>query len=152
MSEGEPHYLETLYQELSLALGDAVWAFARIEWLTYEYVGALSTDRLDELVGDISFRSRTSILRRLVERRDSPEPHKKRALGLIDDAEKLSEKRNIIVHNPWRIWVDLDAREFMTEIQRYSKRDKKLNLKELREFVERATSLEARLKEALSAL
>ena len=53
---GEGHYLETLYKELALALGDAVWAFAGIEWLTYECLRRLSKDRLDELVGDLTFR------------------------------------------------------------------------------------------------
>jgi len=148
----ETHYLETLYQELALALGDAVWAFARIEWLTFESIGKLTTDRLDEIVGNINFRSRTSILKKLVERKDSIDSVKKKALKLITEAEKLSEKRNIIVHNPWRIWVDLDARDFMTEIQKYSNKDKKVNLKELRDFIESASKLENQLKEALNAL
>lgn len=151
-TDAEPHYLEVLYKELALALGDAVWAFARIEWLIYEYIGLLSTDRVDELVGDLNFRPRTSILKRIVERLDTIPEKKERTLTAIKEAEKLADKRNIIVHNPWRIWIDLDAKKFMTEIQKYSNQDKKLDLNELRQFVESAVKIETELKESLNAL
>ena len=151
-AKSEPHYLEELYKELALALGDAVWAFARIEWLTYEYIGRLSADRVDELVGDLNFRPRTSILKKIVDRSDTSIDKKERALAAINEAEKLADKRNIIVHNPWRIWIDIDAKEFMTEIQKYSNRNKKIDLKELQQFVASAGSIETELKESLNAL
>lgn len=148
----EPHYLETLYKDLALALGDAVWAFARIEWLVYEYLGRLSTDRVDELVGDMNFRPRANILKRLIERRGPAKAQLDRALTALAAAEALADRRNIIVHNPWRIWVDLDAKEFMTEIQKYSNRSRKVNLDDLRRFAADAAAAERELKEALSAL
>lgn len=151
-TEAKPHYLEMLHRDLALALGDAVWAFAQIEWVTYEYIGKLATDELDQLIGDIQFRGRTSILRRLVERNDASEPLKQRARRAIGDAEALAGERNIIVHNPWLIWVDLDAQDFMTEIQKYSDRGKKVDLGEIHKFVESANRVERELKEALDAL
>lgn len=149
---GECHYLETLYKELALALGDAVWAFARIEWLTYEYLRRLSKDRLDELVGDLTFSNRTAILCRIVDARNSSPENKERALKAIKAAKDLSEKRNIIVHNPWRIWVDLDSEEFMMQIEKYSKRDKAVDLDELRRFTKLAGEVETELKESLNAI
>lgn len=151
-SDTEPHCLEVLYKDLALALGDAVWAFARIEWLIYEYLGQLSVDRLDQLVGDLAFRSRTSILTRIIERRDTSAEARNRALTAIKEAEKQAVKRNIIVHNPWRIWIDLDAKKFMTEIQNYSKPEKKVDLNELRQFVKATEKIEIELKESLGAL
>ena len=148
----EPHYLETLYKDLALALGDAVWAFARIEWLVSEQLGRLSTDRIDELVGDMNFRPRANVLRRLVERRVTDAGKLERARLAIQAVEALSDRRNIIVHNPWRIWVDLDAKEFMTEIQKYSNRERKVNLDDLRKFAAEAERAEAALREALGAL
>jgi len=148
----EPHYLETLYKDLALTLGDAVWAFARIEWLVSEHLGRLSADHVDELVGDMNFKPRAKVLRRLVERRETDAGRRDRALSAIQAADALSDRRNIIVHNPWRIWVDLDAKEFMTEIQRYSNREKKVNLDDLRNFAADAGIVEAELREALSAL
>jgi hypothetical protein len=145
-------YLESLNRDLASALGDAVWAFARIEWLTYECLGWLSVDQIDELVGDLSFRSRTAILARIVDRRDVDDQTKKRARTAIERAEKLSDKRNIIVHNPWRIWIDLDAKEFMTEIQKYSNKSKRIDLTELRQFTETAGKVELELRESLRAL
>jgi hypothetical protein len=151
-SETEPNYLETLNKDLALALGDAVWAFARIEWLTYECLGWLSADHSDQLVGDLSFRSRTAILTRLVDRHDADTQTKQRARTAIKKADELCDKRNIIVHNPWRIWVDFNAREFMTEIQKYSNKGKTIDLTELRQFTETAGKVEADLREALRAL
>jgi Arc/MetJ-type ribon-helix-helix transcriptional regulator len=119
MSE-QPHHLETLYKELALTLGDAVWAFARIEWLTYSCLRSLLRDRLDELVGDLNFRNRSAILRRLVDGKNSSQDKKERANKAIKAAEELSDRRNIIVHNPWQIWVDLDTEQFMTQIEKYS--------------------------------
>ena len=148
----EPHFLETLYKDLALALGDAVWAFARIEWLVSEYLAHLSSDRIDELVGDMNFRPRANVLRRLIERRGSATAKLERALLALQAAGNLADRRNNIVHNPWRIWVDLDAKEFMTEIHKYSDRSKRIDLKALRQFVADADAIEKELREALSAL
>lgn len=129
--DSEPHYLDTLHKELALALGDAVWAFARIEWLTYKYIRRLSPGRVDELVGDLNFRPRISILRRIVKRRDTSNGKKERALSAIKEAEGLSEKRNIIVHNPWQIWINIDTEKFMTQIEKYSNSENNVDLSEL---------------------
>jgi Arc/MetJ-type ribon-helix-helix transcriptional regulator len=150
--DSEPHYLEVLYRDLALALGDAVWAFARIEWLVYEYLGRLSKDHIDELVGEVAFRSRCSILRRLVDRRATTPESKERALRAVQKAEGLAERRNIIVHNPWSVWIDLNAKEFMTEIQKYSNRSSKVDLNELRRFTDSAADVEQELRESLRAL
>lgn len=151
-TDDQPHFLETLYKDLALALGDAVWAFARIEWLTYESLGRLSRDRVDELVGDVNFRPRVAILRRIVQRSKSALEKKDRALAAIKTIEGLAERRNIIVHNPWRIWIDLDAEKFMTEIQKYTNPDKTVDLDQLKVFVEDCAKAEVDLREALSAL
>ena len=148
----QPHFLDTLYKDLALALGDAVWAFARIEWLTYESLGRLSRDRVDELVGDVNFRPRVTILRRIVQRKKIVYEKKERALAAIKTVEDLAEKRNIIVHNPWRIWIDLDAKKFMTEIQKYTNPDKAVDLTQLKVFVEDCSNAEVELREALNAL
>ncbi len=148
----EPHFLETLHRDLALALGNPVWAFARIEWFTYESLGRRSPGRMDELVGDVNFRPRVAILRRMIERRSSAPDKKARALAAIKIAEALSEERNIIVHNPWQIWIALDAEEFMTEIQKYSKPEKSVDLSKLKAFTEKCREAEVELKGALNAL
>lgn len=148
----EPHFLETLYRDLALALGNAVWAFARIEWLTYESLRRLSPGRVDELVGDVNFVPRVAILRRMVERKEASPGKKARAIAAINAAAQLSEQRNIIVHNPWQIWIDLDAEKFMTEIQKYTKPEKTVDLLKLKAFIESCGRAEVELKAALNAL
>jgi hypothetical protein len=144
--------LDALYRDLALALGDAVWAFARIEWLTYECLERLSHEHLEELVSDLNFRPRTSIVRRIIERREIPAAKKDRVFAAIKAVDDLSVRRNLIVHNPWRIWIDFEAREFMSEIQRYSQPNKKLNLGELKSFAEDCGRAEVELRESLNAL
>jgi len=145
-------FLETLNKELALALGNAVWAFARIEWVVHESLHRLSRDALDELLGDLTFRPRTTILRRLVDRSAAPQRKKGHALRAIGMAEGLAEKRNIIVHNPWRIWIDLDSETFMHEIQKYSNPSKKIDLKELNAFAKECSRVEQVLYDTLRAL
>jgi hypothetical protein len=60
--------LEALRDALALKLGNAIWSFSRIEWMTYEYIKLMADDRLLELVGDQSFASRIGILKKLVAR------------------------------------------------------------------------------------
>ena len=151
-SAEQPHFLETLYEDLALALGHAVGAFARIEWLTYESLRRLSRDHVDELVGDVNFRPRVAILRRMVERKKSSPEKTLRAQAAIKTTEVLAERRNVIVHNPWRIWIDLDAEKFMTEIQKYTNRGKTVDLSQLREFANECGKAESELREALNAL
>ena len=92
------------------------------------------------------------MLRRLVDRRDASDELKRHAIDAIAVVERLANDRNIIVHNPWRIWVDLDNREFMTEIQKYSNPSRKLDLSLLRRFVDEATIAEINLRETLRKL
>jgi len=145
-------FLETLHKELALALGDAVWAFARIEWVVHDYLQRLSKDRLNELLGDLTFRPRANVLRRLVEHSKAPHATKERALSAISQAEGLADRRNVIVHNPWSIWIDLDAKEFMHQIQKYSNPNKKIDLKQLKEFASECERVEQTLNESLSVL
>jgi N-acetylglutamate synthase-like GNAT family acetyltransferase len=147
-----PHFLETLHKDLALALGDAIWAFARIEWQTYERLRMHSRDGLDDLLGDIGFRQRMAILRRLIERNKPDAGKLKRVADAIAAVEKLAERRNIIVHNPWRIWIDLDAERFMMHIQKYTQPGKTIDLAALKKFTEECGAAETELRDSLNAL
>jgi len=50
------------------------------------------------------------------------------------------------------MWVDLDAKDFMTEIHKYSNRERRIDLTELREFATSAESIETELRDSLSAM
>ena len=148
----ERHYLEVLGDELALALGQAIWAFARIEWLTYECLRRLSRDELDILVGDLGFSAKIKLVKGLVEKTKASRILKDGIIACLGSADALAKERNIIVHNPWSIWIDLDREEFMTEIQKYSNRDKKINLESVVGFTAKAQEVAASLDAALNAL
>jgi len=54
--EQNENYLETLSDELSLALRRAIWTFSKIEALTYEFIKVLSKDNLNDLLGRQTFK------------------------------------------------------------------------------------------------
>jgi hypothetical protein len=141
-----------LGDELSLALGRAIWAFSMIERLTYEYLSALSSEPLDVLMGDQMFKSRIRLMRHLVERLAGQQEEKEFALRQIDKAEKLAETRNVIAHNPWRIWIDFESKSFKSEIQKYTRKEKTFDLGRVREFTEDAQECASSLEYALSQL
>jgi hypothetical protein len=131
--QSDPAYLESLHRELALAIGNAVWAFARIEWAITIALGRAGGS-LDHLLAEFSFRQRTTILRKLLPDLGIYPETQAELAGCITQFERLSEKRNLIAHNPWMIWLDQDAKEIMTEIQHYSRQEKRLDLSALQEF------------------
>lgn len=144
------HFLELLNDDLALNLGRAVWTFAQIEWLTYEYMRELSGDTLDVLMGNQLFKARTTLIINLLERLDVRE--KERALDYIKRADKLADVRNTIVQNPWKIWIDLKQKDFRTEIQTYNNHQKKFDLSALQKFIKDAQEIASGLEQALGAI
>ena len=144
--------VEALADELSLALGRAVWAFSMIERLTYEYMSALSSEPLDVLMGDQPFKSRIKLVTHLIERIEGLAEEKKRALRYVQKAESLAHIRNTIAHNPWRIWIDFERKDFRTEIQKYTRHEKKFDLTAVQQFTEDAQEVAAGLEYVLRTL
>ena len=145
---------------MALKLGHAIWGFARIEWLSYRYVKSLSESDLNSLVDDFlslteaqGFSSRTKILKKLVKRSGADSALVENAIQLLNKAMKLAEKRNIIVHNPWQIWIDLNKEEFVSEISHpLDSTAERLSEADIDQFAKDAEELERQLETALSAL
>lgn len=156
----ENGFLKSLGDKLALKLGHAIWAFARIEWLTYRYVKSLSKGSLSALVDDFltlnegqGFSARTKILKKLVRRSDADSVLIDTAIQLLNRAMKLAEKRNIIVHNPWQIWIDLNKEQFVSEISHpIDETVKGLSESDIEQFAKDAEAMERQLEAALSAL
>lgn len=156
--EQSENYLETLGDELSLALGRAIWTFAKIEALTYEYIKALSKDNLNDLLGRQTFKARMDLIKKLIVRIKNLDTEKTQALSVINKLDSLLKRRNMIAHNPWLIWIDLEQEVFMTEIHDASKpMDKQdvketLNLEKIKQFTEETQEIVLELKRALAPL
>lgn len=145
-------YLEELYKELAAMLGEAVWAFSRIEWRSYEFIGQLSNERLDQLMGRIGFSARISILEQLLDRSEADTELKEEATSALQEALKLAGRRNLLIHNPWRVYVDFDSHEFQGEFQKYTDDQKNLSREELGKFIKDCRASQARLEAAFGAL
>ena len=147
------HHLEELNNELSLALGKAVWAFAMIEKLMFEYMKQLSRDDLPDLIGYQSISKRIEIIKKLINRIEGLDSEKQQALNRIAQIQELSNSRNQIAHWPWLIWIDLEERVFKTEIQDLQNKNKApIDKKKIKEFTEKAGELASDLEIALIPL
>ncbi|MES2499761.1 MAG: hypothetical protein V4570_04440 [Pseudomonadota bacterium] len=158
VDESNENYLETLNDELSLALGQAIWTFAKAEAITYEYINALSKDNLNELLGRQTFNARVDLVLKLILRIENLDNEKTKAQAAINKLKSLINRRNMIAHNPWLIWVDLEQEVFMTEIHDASKpmdkqnTDKTLNLEKIKQFTQETQEIVLELKQALTPL
>ncbi|HDR9164788.1 TPA: hypothetical protein QDB28_005223 [Burkholderia vietnamiensis] len=138
--------------ELSMTLGQAIWAFARVERVTYLYMKQLSTDTLDVLMADQSIPTRIRVIKHLINRATGPESIKQQALTCLKRIHALAEKRNLIAHNPWSTYLDLDAGEFVGEIEKVTDASEVISKAELEKFSRDALDLAANFESALSEL
>ena len=153
MKKTNQHHLEELSDELSLALGEAVWAFARIEKLIFEYIEKLARDDLNDLIGYQPITKRIEIIKKLIIRIEGLGNEKKHALSNLEKALKLSKSRNKIAHNPWLIWVDLDKKIIKTEIHEIHNKDSvPIDLIKMRKFTADAERVASDLKDSLIPL
>jgi|GEM_PF-3824305 len=146
------HYLEELSDELSIALGKAIWTFAKIEALTFDYINKLSREDLNTLIGYQNISGRIKLIKKLIERIKGMEAEKAKALSVINCVESLINDRNTIAHNPWLIWIDFEQNDFVTEIHNASKSMQKLNLNDVNAFTAKAEGLILNLRSALPPL
>jgi hypothetical protein len=146
----ENNFLEKIGDELALATGYAVWAFARLESLTRKYMKMLSKEDLDALVSELSFMERIKVIRKLVERFDGLEDEKEKAKKCLNRASEFAGKRNLIAHNEWQISIVRKTRVLNKEIWKHSKPSGiKIGLDEVRLFTENTEKFSAELEDAM---
>jgi len=153
MDQPEPRgHLESLSDDLSLALGRAVWAFSVIESATFDYLKQLSTEPLHELMIEQLFKASLSLVLKLVERIEGFPDEKANAQRFLKRAEELAKTRNAIAHSPWRIWADFELRELRAHIQPPKANAKAHTLETVRQFTADAEEVSVGLFEALGSL
>ena len=145
-------YIDSFSDELSLALGRAVWAFSAIELITHDYLRQLSTEPLHELMAGQSFRVRTRLVAQLLARIDSFPREKADATRYLKRAEGLAEIRNAIAHNPWQVWADFDLRELRAQIKPVRANSEGQTLESVRKFTAEAQEVATGLSQALRML
>jgi hypothetical protein len=144
--------INELEEKLSLALGRAVWAFARVELESYNYLRLLARDSIDRFMANHSLSARLKVVRELIKRLPGNESEKAKALECWSRAERLSRTRNIIAHNPWRISLDFEAKGFRSEIWTSWAEKGNLDLPRLEAFAEETAGLAAELQQLLGKL
>ena len=152
MARPKKHYLEKLSEELSLALGEAVWAFGKIETLTYKYIKKLSKDDLIDLFGHQSIGKRIDLIKKLINRINGLDKEKAEAISSLNKVTQFISDRNTLAHNPWLIWIDFELNDFVTEIQNVSNPSQKLNLEGVKKFTVDVQELTQELRANLNTI
>jgi hypothetical protein len=138
-------------QELAFDLGEAVWMFAKLESVTFEYLRVLSEDRLDLAMKNVMLDGRLLMVTELVKRSSfNAAPMKDIALAALSDLRALIPQRNMIVHNPWDVWFDAEEVGFRADIDRLPERKKTIARDEIQRFSARCIELHGTLLNALS--
>ena len=145
----EKHYLEQLNQELTENLGEAIWSFAKIERLTYEYLRVLGGQEALVLAGHQNFGPRLNALKRLIEVKELKADTSAKILELLTKAETLAKKRNAIAHNPWQIYIDFEKRDFVAEIIKYMNQEERIDRAGLEAFIKDAGEVGKNLESLL---
>ena len=148
----DDNYLDRTNKELAQTLGEAIWAFSKVERATYRFMKKLSTDTLDVLMADQSIPVRIRVMKLLIARANGPEEIKELARQCVKRIDALAEVRNHIAHNPFQTWIDLDTREFIHEIEKVTDESKVISLSQLKQFSTDAEALAEALNNALSQL
>lgn len=148
----EKHFLEQLGQELTEKLGDAIWSFAKIERLTYEYLRVLGGQEALVLAGHQNFVPRLNALKRLIEVKELKADASARVLELLAQAETLAKKRNAIAHNPWQIYIDLERMDFVSEIIKYMNQEERIDRAGLEAFTKESDKVGKDLESLLNEI
>ena len=148
----EKHYLEQLNEDLSQKLGNAIWAFAKIEWLTYEYIKRLAGSNILELVVNQNFKLRLGVLEKIIKQKKYGAKLSDDVIAVFTEAKLLSDKRNTIVHNPWQVYIDLEEMEFVSEISKYTNPNHIFNVEDIESFTLEAQNVAKRMQRAIAAL
>lgn len=118
-------------------IGRAIVACCEIELITYKYLTYLPSENIFEVVADLSFTKRVNLICKLVEDKPLSEELRNNFLHLLNKSKKMSEIRNIIVHNPLQVsfYENENGGIFVRpEIQTIRKKQKILDLNDIRIF------------------
>jgi hypothetical protein len=136
---------------LAFELGEAVWMFAKLESITFEYLRVLSDDGLDLKMSNVPTDSRLLMIAELAKRSDfGNDAMKQLSLSALSRMKALAPQRNTIVHNPWDVWFDAEAMGFEADIDRLPERKKTIAREELQRFTKQCVDVYEELANALS--
>jgi hypothetical protein len=140
-----------ILEEWATLIGQFFVSFAKIEHTTCISIQYFSEDNISNTANRLAFKTRVELLIELItDKKYIDDDKTKKYTDLLEKALKLSEKRNIIAHNP--ILLDLYTHEETEQlIQReviISKRNKRIFLDNLKEMVDEAEKLSKELSDA----
>lgn len=127
-------------------------SFAKIEHTTCISIKAFSEENISNTANSLPFTLRVELLMEIIVKKKYIESEKlNKLLNLLKQSLKLSEKRNIIAHNPILLDIYTDESEQLKEREVIvSKRNckKRIHLEDLKKMVDEANKLSEELHDS----
>jgi hypothetical protein len=139
-------------EKLAAILGEAIWAFSKIERMTYEYLKALSVEPLHHFMQGVSFSGRLAVIKQLILRIENYDAPKTSALGALKEADALAKTRNLIAHNPWSISINFTTKDLDFHIEKVTDQTVQITYNELEKFIADCNTLHDKFEHALAQL
>ena len=130
-------------------IGRFLLAFGEVEWITYNLIVELPTERIFESVSRLRFTSRVDLILQLADQRKMPDETRSELRGLLTQAKGLSQNRNTIAHNPlfWSFFNGEGGIEMRSTILPFDKPERQVTLERLAQLADQAQALSEELHE-----
>lgn len=141
-------------EEWSLLVGKVMLSFSDIEYVTYNCLAVLPSEKIAESLAHLRLGQRIDLLNAVIDSRNLGEEGD-RFKRLLLSAKDAAQSRNLIAHNPLALKVYADdegAIEYRHVIASLKNENKLFDKKQLTEFAESTEMLATELMEAWATL
>ena len=135
-------------------IGRKFVSFGHIESCTYKCIEAFTDPLVSKHLNNQSLSKRIELLKDLA-RKISSKVSRECFLKVLNDIKVLSEKRNLIAHNPLVLHVfdlDVNGKPFREKIISSKKSDKQIEFEELTQITNKAEKLSEELHKVMTIL
>jgi len=135
VNDTETDNFEQVLNEWSHLVGYSILHFCDIERLTLLILKNLPTEPIDAAALNLRFAQRVELILSILSNKDIPSETKAKLTDLLKRAKKLSETRNLIVHNPlYFTGYEDEEGNIQPLIHKRSGKEKAINFEDLTEF------------------
>lgn len=136
-------------------IGRIFVSFGHIESCTYKCIEAFADSRVAKHLNNQTLARRIDILKDLVEGIDSPQENRDQFIAILNEIKALSEKRNLIAHNPLVLHIfdsDTEGKPFAEKIISSKKPNKQIEFEELVVIANKSEDLSGNLHKIMALL
>ena len=151
MADLENEDITQVIDEWSLLVGQSILHFCDIERITFVILEKLPSEPIDASAINLRFAQRVELILSILSHKDIPSEIAEKMSALLTHAQKLSETRNLIVHNPLYLTGYIDEKgKLQPLIYKKTGKQKSINYEDLEKVTMSIEKLTGELYEAWS--